>query len=231
MKIFAYGRASTDKQHLTEKGQRRQCAEYIERTWPESEFVWLYDNDISGGTELFERPMGRQLWYGTEPGDHVVFVRIDRLFRNGPDGAKSIDMLVTKRVKMHFASLPGLDPSNPLAIGFVYSQLGMAVSEKALISDRTSVAMRELQRNGKPVNRFAPIGWRKRGKDFVPDMTEREQVMQLESMREEGMSLRKIEVKLHKYRRPCGLRWSKDSIRRALKARELGFPKVPVPPS
>lgn len=226
-RVFAYGRASTQKQHLTEKGQRLQCQAYIANNLADCEYAgWYYDSDTSGGTELFERRKGRELLILPQRGDHIVFVRLDRLFRSGPDGAKSMDMLIKKGVRFWYASMPGLDTSTPMGIAFCYAQLGMAVSEKMLIADRTSQALQVLRQEGRVYGRHIPDGWRKKDGRFVPDMEERQIIARFSALRDEGYSYVEIASMHQRAVRRRGTKWDRNTIRRAIESMGLGFPKV-----
>lgn len=228
MSIYGYGRASTKGQVLTESGQLESVNKYIRNQLPDQQLdEWFYDPATSGGTELFEREAGRRLYYTLQPGDYLIFQRLDRMFRSGLDGVKSLAMLKAKGVTTAIATMPGLDPSSPFGVAMSFAQLGMGQMEKLLIGERTSIAMTQLKSSGKAVNRHAPIGWAKRGKDFVPDMVEREQVEELVKLLDQGNSLRRVEYLVCKMRRTRGCRWSKDSIRKAVIARQQGYPKFP----
>ena len=225
MKIYAYGRASTEKQAITEDAQKYNCTKAIADTYGTDEFTWLYDEATSGTTELLERPKGRLLWYGTEPGDVIVFSRLDRMFRNGSDGLKTLEMMQHKGVDLRLASMMGVDFMRPESTMVYYSMLGVSVTERLLIKTRTSEALQSLKRSGKRYGRHCPIGWKRWRDTFEPDMVERKQVEDLFKLREQGLSLRQIEVKYFKHKRPRGTKWDRNSIRVALISREHGFPK------
>ena len=226
MKIYAYGRASTEKQAITEDAQRYNCAKAIADNYDTDEFTWLYDEATSGTTELLERPQGRLLWYGTEPGDVIVFSRLDRMFRNGSDGLKTLEMMQAKGVDLKLASMMGVDFMRAESTMVYYSMLGVSVTERLLIATRTSEAIQSLKRAGKRYGRHCPIGWKRWRDTFEPDMVERKQVEDLYELRQQGLSLRKIEIKYFKNKRPRGTRWNRSTIRMALIVREQGFPKL-----
>ena len=89
--------------------------------------------------------------------------------------------------------------------------------------------MQILRKSGKVDNNFIPTGWSRNGKDFVPDMEDRRQTELIATWREEGMTLRKMEVKarLQKIKRPRGTHWDRNTISVALKHRAQGYPKIP----
>ena len=225
--IYGYGRASTVGQVATEDVQRETIAKAADSIGEYGGF--FYDAATTGGTELFERPQGRKLYKLLKSGDHILFHRMDRMFRNGPDGARVMEELIDRKIKFSFATMPGLDTSSPFGVSFCYSQLGGAVGEKMVISERTSEALQSLKNEGKVYNNFIPTGWKRKGKDFVPDMEDRRQTEMLFKYREMGLSLRKTEVKarLSGLKRPRGTHWDRNTISVALKHRLQGYPKIP----
>ena len=228
MVIYGYGRASTDQQHLTEAAQRKSCSDYAERLGMKLD-RFFYDHATSGGTELFERPEGMKMYMLLKPSDHIVFQRLDRLFRNGPDGARVMDELIDRGIKFSFSNMPGLDTSSPFGVRFCYSELGGAVGEKMIIRERTSDALQVLRKAGKVYNRFVPTGWKRSGNDFKPCMEDRRQTEILANWKEEGLTLRKsaIKARLAGMKRPRGTHWDRNTISVALKHRLQGYPKIP----
>lgn len=225
--IYGYGRASTVGQVATEDVQRDTITKAADNIGEFGGF--FYDSATTGGTELFERPQGRKLYKLLGSGDHILFHRMDRMFRNGPDGARVMEELINRKIKFSFATMPGLDTSSPFGVSFCYSQLGGAVGEKMVISERTSEALQSLRKEGKVYNNFIPTGWRRKGHDFHPDTEDRKQTELLATWREEGMTLRKMEIKarLQKIKRPRGTHWDRNTISTALKHRAQGYPKIP----
>jgi DNA invertase Pin-like site-specific DNA recombinase len=225
--IYGYGRASTVGQVATEDVQRDTITKAADNIGEFGGF--FYDSATTGGTELFERPQGRKLYKLLGSGDHILFHRMDRMFRNGPDGARVMEELINRKIKFSFATMPGLDTSSPFGVSFCYSQLGGAVGEKMVISERTSEALQSLRKEGKVYNNFIPTGWSRKGHDFIPDMEDRKQTELIATWKAEGMTLRKMEIKarLQKIKRPRGTHWDRNTISVALKHRAQGYPKIP----
>lgn len=225
--IYGYGRASTVGQVATEDVQRDAIAKAAINIGEYGGF--FYDSATTGGTELFERPQGRQLYRKLQSGDHILFHRMDRMFRNGPDGARVMEELIDRKIKFSFATMPGLDTSSPFGVSFCYSQLGGAVGEKMVISERTSEALQSLKKEGKVYNNFIPTGWKRKGNDFVPDSEDIRQTEILHKWRLAGLSLRKSEVKarLSGMKRTRGTHWDRNTISVALNHRAQGYPKIP----
>jgi DNA invertase Pin-like site-specific DNA recombinase len=225
--IYGYGRASTIGQVATEDVQRTMCKAAASNLGEYGGF--FYDAATTGGKELFERAQGMKLYMKLKAGDHILFHRIDRLFRNGPDGARVMEELINRKIKFSFASMPGLDTSSPFGVSFCYSQLGGAVGEKMVIAERTSDALQVLKKKGKVYCNFVPTGWSRKGDTFTPDYEDRRQVEIIAEWKEDGMTLRKMAIKarLERMKRPRGTHWDRNTISVALKHRAQGYLKVP----
>ena len=230
--VYAYGRASTDKQSLTEEHQRKVCEDHVTHTLVPQGFTyggWLYDSAVSGTKPMFERPKGRELWALVQPGDRIVWAKLDRAFRSVLDGAQVLQLLAVKQVS--FTSLDlGLDTGTPIGKCVVTILTAFAELEVEFIRQRTRDCHAAKLRAGKPISGEAPIGWRKVGKGedsyFLPDYREREQVEQLASMKASGMSLETIVLALKRERRQNGHAWNVNSVSRALRARQGGYAKA-----
>lgn len=227
--VYGYGRQSTHMQSLTEDAQRTKVEAHIKANLADHTYAgWLYDKAVSGGKALFERPQGRNLWALVQPGDHIVWAKLDRAFRSVVDGAGTLQMLHTKGVYVHSLDL-GLDTSTPTGRFISTVLLAFAELERECIGERTREGLAALRRQGRPYGKFQPIGWRKVGKGrksyLLPDHKEREQVQQIVQMRESGLSLWRVQWALRDTPRPNGHLWNRNSIIRATRACRAGFPK------
>jgi DNA invertase Pin-like site-specific DNA recombinase len=235
--IYGYGRHSTDKQGLTEIAQRQQVEAYA-ATLNDKYAGWLYDSAVSGSVPLFEREEGRKLWALAQPGDHIVWAKLDRAFRSVADGAGTLAMLAQKGVFVHSLDLR-LDTSSPIGRCVCTVMMAFAELERDYASTRTQDALRAKRERGLPAGAHAPIGWKKVGKKassyYVICEEEREQANKIASMRAEGLSYDDITMNMRRYRRPRGYQWNRNSVRAAVNAALAGFPKqhgiVAVPSS
>lgn len=229
-RVFGYGRHSTDKQGLTEEAQRSKVESYIQSSLQELEyFGWVYDSAVSGKKPLFERPEGRNLLTLAQPGDHLVWAKLDRAFRSVVDGASTLAMLAHKGVYVHSLDL-GLDTSTAVGRCVCTVMLAFAELEREYASERTREALSAKHRAGLPCGRGTPIGWKKIGSGknsrFVPDPVERDQALVIARMRAGGASHEDLVAALRPTRRPNGRQWHKESVRKALLAVSLQFPKA-----
>jgi DNA invertase Pin-like site-specific DNA recombinase len=229
MKVYGYGRHSTSGQSLTETAQRTAVDAYaVAYLQKASADDWLYDSAVSGGKPMFERPEGRKLWVLAQPGDHIVVAKLDRAFRNTRDGLNILEMLEAKGVFFHCVNQK-VDTYTAQGRAVLTVLLAFSQMEREQAAERTKEALAVKRAAGLPAGPNAPIGWRKVGakKDsrFVPDPAEREQVKNIKSMRDAGMSLDTIVGLMRGKRRTNGLEWNKHSVRRALAAEASRFPK------
>lgn len=234
--VYAYGRASTGRQTITEDHQRSVCEEFVNRSLVPDGYTyggWLYDNATSGTSPMFEREKGRELWALVQPGDKIVWAKLDRAFRSVIDAAQTMQLLTAKGVSFNSLDL-GLDTSTPIGRCVFTILTAFAELEVEFIRQRTRDGLRAKRRAGKPFGKHAPIGWVKRGKGrdsyYLPDEQEREQVMRMVGMRDRGASLERITLAMRPVVRTNGRRWNINSITRALRAARARFAKEFVEP-
>lgn len=228
-RVFAYGRHSTGHQSITEDVQRQKVEGYIKTNLADCEYDrWRYDPAVSGSTPLFEREEGRDLWYLSQKGDHIVWAKLDRAFRSVADGAQTLAMLAQKGVYVHSLDL-GLDTSTAIGRCVATVMMAFAELEREYASERTSDALQAKMAKGQPYGCGVPYGWKKIGSGgngrFEPDMQERSQIEELYVQHEDGLSFERLERAWRKVPRPNGRKWNHNTIRKALIARAAGFPK------
>jgi putative DNA-invertase from lambdoid prophage Rac len=221
-KVYGYGRHSTDKQGLTEGAQRETVEAYVRQHLAGVEYGgWLYDSAVSGAEPLFSREQGGRLETLLEPGDHVVWAKLDRAFRSVVDGAATLAGLGKRGIFVHSLDL-GLDTSTAVGRCICTVMLAFAELEREYASARTRDALRQKRAAGLPYGRHTPIGYRRVGRGrigrFVPDPVERAQVEEICRLRQAGLSYEAIVWRLAKLHRPNGHRWNRNSVRMAVRA-------------
>lgn len=227
--VYAYGRASSDDQELTEQGQYDDCMSLIRErfsdyTWDESH--WFYDHDVSGGTFMDQREKGRLLLHTFKRGDVIVFQRLDRMFRNSTDAGQTKDWILERGGMLWFYTQPSLDVKTPEGELMFTVLAGVARLEKRYISVRTSTALQVLKRSGKRYGRRIPDGWMKYRDGFIADEEERKVADEFAMLREAGVSLRKIAQMYYNKPRRRGTKWDRNTIRQILISRQEGYPKI-----
>lgn len=230
--VYCYGRASTSKQTLTESHQRSVCEEYVKRVLLPEGYTyggWLYDTATSGSKPMFERDEGRKLWVLVQPGDKIVWAKLDRAFRSVVDAAQTMRLLTNKEVSFNSLDI-GLDTSTAIGRCVFTILTAFAELELEFIRQRTRDGLQAKMKSGKPHGRHAPIGWKKIGKGrasyYLPDEHERSQVDMMLSLRRQGWSLERLTLHMRTHVRTNGYRWNINSITRALKAGAARYPKA-----
>jgi DNA invertase Pin-like site-specific DNA recombinase len=229
--VYAYGRASTGRQTITEDAQRSVCEEYIKRALVPEGYTyggWLYDSATSGTKPMFERDEGRKVWALVQPGDKIVWAKLDRAFRSVIDAAQTMQLLSHKGVSFNSLDL-GLDTGSPIGRCVFTILTAFAELEVEFVRQRTRDALRAKKSAGLPYGRCTPLGWRRIGRretaHFQPDLVERAQAEQIAALRTAGLSLDEIVQKMIASPRPRGSKWNRNTVRIALRAQAAGFPK------
>jgi DNA invertase Pin-like site-specific DNA recombinase len=162
--VFGYGRHSTNKQAITEDVQREAVYRYFQNELePRGDMFWggwLYDGAESAVQPLTERPKGRELFVIAQPGDHIVWYKMDRAFRSVIDGSKTLQLFKGKGIHVHSLDLR-VDTSTPLGKFFRTVLLAVAELELDQLKSRTAEALAELKAQGRPYNSLVPIGYKR----------------------------------------------------------------------
>lgn len=114
---------------------------------------------VSGRTRFIERPAGRQLWTRLQPGDHVIFTRLDRGFRSFRDAIDVMEEWIAKGVHIHLIK-QAVDTTHVGGRSFLRMMAVFAEFEREMTSERTREAMRHRKRNGGVVNQYPGYGMR-----------------------------------------------------------------------
>lgn len=137
---------------------------------------------------LIERPAGFRLCQLVRPGDHIIFSKPDRAFRNSADCSQMVQEWRRRDITAHFSSF-SIDTSTPVGAMFIQLCGVFAEWESTLRSERVSESyMRAMIRGtlGKTI-----LGWRTMpgSKRRVPDDGQRQIMRRIVHLREnEGMS-------------------------------------------
>lgn len=222
---------------MTESVQEARCLHHYNLMMAPKGVVWhgwYYDRAVSAGRVPFaERPQGRLVFHGIEPGDHLVITRLDRCFRSVVDGASVMGQLEKRGVFFHSLDY-NIDTSTPAGRFVRNILLAAGELERDLASDRAFETYAYLKSQDLPYTRMPPMGWKfvsragKRQYRVCPE--ERAFIGRLAVGRDAGASVSDLAHTLWLQRHSItttrnftdygGVRW-------ALQARMLGFPKLP----
>ncbi len=149
-------------------------------------------------TPLFEREGGSRLKF-LPRGTHVLCSKLDRAFRDTSDGLLSTDHFRKNGIILHFCDLGGctLDISSPEGHFMFTILLAAASLEPLRTASRTSLAMKDRQKNGQRMTSAAtlPFGQMVDPNDdslTIPCQEELDAIIHAKSMRKNNLSLRDI---------------------------------------
>lgn len=143
---------------------------------------------------LRSRKEGKRLWLDAKDGDHVVFARIDRAFRNMPDMISTVAEWRKRGVHVHFADL-GLDTDTAVGEFCLHILGAVAQFHSRYLSERSKSVANELKRQGRAASGRPRIGHKivRQGKykRLVMDPEQRAVMQLIVRMKdEEGLALR-----------------------------------------
>jgi DNA invertase Pin-like site-specific DNA recombinase len=232
-KAYGYCRASTGKQTLTFEAQKQQIERYYEHKLKPEGYEWggfFEDKATSGGKPFTEREQGVRLFVAAQPGDAIVWSKMDRAFRSVRDGANTLHLLKTKGISIHSIDI-NLDTSTALGEFVCHLLMLLGELERSWVSTRTREALEARRNNGQPAGRATPAGWRPlgKGKTQTMDKDMKERAI-IDKAYREFMSGRPIEdiaceLQFKDTRRVSGYGYSVNFLLYALHAKALGYPK------
>lgn len=162
MRMFCYGRASTDKQQITLLAQEEICRNYValqHSMHPEVELAgWFPDAAVSATTPWFERPMGAKILFAIQPGDCIVVSNFDRAFRSVIDCDTCMRIAEERGFGLTILDVD-VNTQTPLGRAFMKIIAVLKELEREEIGRRTREAHRLRKLQGKPVG-VAPLGWK-----------------------------------------------------------------------
>jgi putative DNA-invertase from lambdoid prophage Rac len=222
-RVYGYCRVSTDRQADSgislDEQERKLEARCAEHGW-RLEHVYV-DAGVSGSTLLGKRPEGGRLLASLRPGDIVLAVRLDRMFRSAVDALNTIEAF--KRRKIILVLLDLGDCTNGVSELILTVLAAVSQFERVLISERICAAKSNLRHHNKHQGGKRPFGWRYgaatgtgKARDLVSDDAEQAAIADIVAMREGGRTLMDIRDTL----RGQGFAISHQSVANILARRE-----------
>ncbi len=222
-KAIAYVRVSTTGQ--AEDGVSLEAQEARIRAWCTLEDYGLadvfIDRGLSGG-RADNRPALQEALQAVGRGDVLVVYSLSRLARSTKDTlaiAETLDRrgadLVSLTEKIETTSAAGKMLFRLLAV--------LSEFERDVIAERTSMAMRHLQAQGRHIGGQVPFGFRVVGGRLVPSPYEQETMRFAKNLRELGLSLRSIAAVLEQegHLSRTGYRFDPKQVSRMLSSRSV----------
>lgn len=163
---YIYTRVSHRKSATSGIGldiQREACNAYFERIKDDFPGLTLgreyCDPAQSAGKPIRLRKGGGAMNFALEPGDHVIFYKLDRAFRNMRDLVTCVEIWEERGITIHFTDMP-LDLKNVFGKMMLYMSGVFSDAERQMASDRSQATMEYLKEHGRPRNRFPKYGHR-----------------------------------------------------------------------
>jgi len=201
-KAIGYIRVSTARQNeegVSLDDQEQKIKEYAKfKDFELTEII--ADRGISAGIPLSDRPGGSELINKVDNGQAsiVIAVKLDRLFRDAADCLNTSKRWDDKGAALHLLDLGGgtLDTSTAMGRMFLTMSAGFAEMERNLVKERTKNAL-QYKRDKREVYGHAPLGFKRVGDKLVEVEEELGIIDMIFTLREKGLSLRKIAKNLN----------------------------------
>ena len=200
MKAICYVRCSTQEQADSGLGLEAQ-AERIRAycTMRNLDLLDIItDAGVSGGKPLASREGGQRLLglIRERKADAVVMLKLDRMFRNAGDCLTTVETWEKAGVALHIVDLGGnaIDTTSAAGRFMLVVLAGAAEMERNLTRERTRSAMAVLRANGRRVSGRIPYGFDldADGTTLVPNDAEQAVIQDIQAMRADGATLRRI---------------------------------------
>jgi DNA invertase Pin-like site-specific DNA recombinase len=228
--LFAYGRASTDKQQITLKSQEEILTNYFRLRRSMDKTIswggWFPDAAQTSTVPFLERPMGSKIFLKANYGDLLVVSNFDRAFRSVIDCDNALRCCLEKGIRIIILDLD-VNTETPLGRAFVKLVAVLKELEREEISRRIKDAIQYNIRHVNPHSSFVPVGWKNKNKQYVPYREERNMARRVVEMYHSGGTMRGISKELQKHKtkinkRSCDL----NQVNHMYVACVCGFPKI-----
>lgn len=204
MAVFGYTRVSTVTQARegeSLEAQKRQVTSYAGAMGldllPENVFV---EAGVSGSTEFQDRPEGARLVAALQPGDMIIFPKLDRAFRNTRNALNVLHELKGRGISVHFIDLGGNVTGNGIG-AIVFTILSaFATFERERIASRIKEVKQLKKAQGLFTGGKRAFGYNVVSGIKVPRSDEQAIIEEMMSLRSSGASYRKIERWLFEHR-------------------------------
>ncbi|MCX9047063.1 recombinase family protein [Citrobacter portucalensis] len=154
-RTFAYCRVSTDEQNTDNQILALKAAGY---DLPASRIV---SEVISGGVQAMKRPQFANMVNNKlEEGDTCVFLKLDRVGRDNIDVQQTVNLLLSRGVRVIILDLPVPDLSKPEGQLMLQMFSAFAEFEKNRLIERTHEGLNRAKAEGKKLGRPTVDGGR-----------------------------------------------------------------------
>lgn len=197
-KAIGYIRVSSDEQAregLSLEAQKRKINAYCELK--DLDLVTIFSDEAISGFKPFEkRPGGGKAYEKLVTGeaDHLVAIKLDRLFRNTGDAIAKATEFQKKSINLHLLDV-SVDTSTATGKMFFTVLAMLAQFERDITGERTKVVLDMKRKDGKVYN-HTPFGFDRDGDRFIENPQEQKAIELIVKMRNNGDSFRDIALEL-----------------------------------
>jgi DNA invertase Pin-like site-specific DNA recombinase len=213
MAIYGYVRVSTLQQANEGDGletQLRQIGSYAslkDYAIPPENFIT--ERGVSGNLEFEKRPEGGKLFEILNPGDVLIFSKLDRAFRNTRNALNTLHELKLRGISVHFIDLGG-DVTNDGIGSVIFTILSaFATFERERIATRIREVKQVQKAEGKFLGGFTRFGYKVINEKLEKNPDEQKIIKEMKGMKRRGMSLRRISAWLEQVH---GVRMSHSTV-------------------
>lgn len=191
--IYSYRRVSTTEQHNGPEAQIDAIRRYLSGNaslalaQPGADF---FDDGVSGSVALSDRRQGAAMLRLLAPGDTVVILKLDRLFRSVADAALTMDEWCKRDIKL-VSITEGFDMTTPYGKAMAHIMSAMAELERSMIGERTKAALAAKKARGERTGQV-PYGSDLVDGLLVPNLVELTTIGVINEMSKAGVSSREI---------------------------------------
>jgi DNA invertase Pin-like site-specific DNA recombinase len=197
-KAIGYIRVSSDEQAregLSLEAQKRKINAYCELK--DLELMQIFSDEAISGFKPFEkRPGGGKAYeiLATGQADHLVAIKLDRLFRNTGDAISKATEFQKKNINLHLLDV-SVDTSTATGKMFFTVLAMLAQFERDITGERTKAVLDMKRKDGKVFN-HTPFGYDRDGDRLVDNPEEQKAIVAIMKMRNSGESYRDIASEL-----------------------------------
>jgi putative DNA-invertase from lambdoid prophage Rac len=164
---------------------------------------------MSGNLEFEKRPEGGKLFEILNPGDVLIFSKLDRAFRNTRNALNTLHELKLRGISVHFIDLGG-DVTNDGIGSVIFTILSaFATFERERIATRIREVKQVQKAEGKFLGGFTRFGYKVINEKLEKNPDEQKIIKEMKGMKRRGMSLRRISTWLEQAH---GLRMSHSTV-------------------
>lgn len=198
MAIYGYCRVSTIDQVDNGNGldvQRSRIEGEAKAKGLKAIDKFFVDKGVSGGKPLADRPQGKALLDVLKPGDAVIALKLDRMFRSAGDAVQQLEEFKKRKIKLFLLDMGEVTGNGIAAMVFTILS-AVAQFERERIAERIAESKALAKSQNRYTGGVVPFGYdvvENEDKKFLKENPEQiKAVNDILQLREDGLSYKKI---------------------------------------